>query len=54
MIKYYFYKGISQDRGEMCEEPLKRKNMFKKKCKIQGNCCNMIIDKGSTINLVST
>ena len=35
-------------------EPAQRKNLFKTKCKIQGKCCKMVIDSGSTDNLVST
>ena len=28
--------------------------MFKKKCKVQGKCCNLVIDGGKPKNLVST
>ena len=30
------------------------KSLFKTTCKIQGKCCKMVIDSGSTINLIST
>ena len=34
-------------------EPLQRKNLFRTMCKSQGKCCKLIIDNGSTDNLVS-
>eukprot|EP00253_Pinus_taeda_P003807 PITA_03807 len=35
-------------------EPPQRKTLFRIVCKVQGKCCQMIIDSGSTNNLVST
>ena len=35
-------------------EPSQRKTLFRIVCKVQGKCCQMIIDSGSTNNLVST
>eukprot|EP00253_Pinus_taeda_P028723 PITA_28723 len=35
-------------------EPPQRKALFRTVCKVQGKCCQMIIDSGSTDNLVST
>eukprot|EP00253_Pinus_taeda_P014867 PITA_14867 len=35
-------------------EPEQRKTLFRTVCKVQGKCCQMIIDSGSTDNLVST
>lgn len=35
-------------------EPAQRKTLFRTVCKVQGKCCQMIIDSGSTDNLVST
>eukprot|EP00253_Pinus_taeda_P005681 PITA_05681 len=35
-------------------EPPQRKILFRTVCKVQGKCCQMIIDSGSTDNLVST
>eukprot|EP00253_Pinus_taeda_P027360 PITA_27360 len=35
-------------------EPSQRKTLFRTMCKVQGKCCQMIIDNGSTDNLVST
>ncbi len=35
-------------------EPTQRKTLFRTVCKVQGKCCYMIIDSGSTDNLVST
>ena len=35
-------------------EPPQRKTLFRTVCKVQGKCCQMIIDSGNTDNLVST
>ena len=35
-------------------EPTQRKYLFKAMCKFQGKCRKMVIDSGSTDNLVST
>eukprot|EP00253_Pinus_taeda_P003235 PITA_03235 len=35
-------------------EPAQRKNLFRTTCKSKGKCCKVIIDSGSTDNLVST
>ena len=35
-------------------EPAQRKSLFRTTCKVQGKCCKMVIDSGSTDNLVST
>ena len=35
-------------------EPVQRKSLFRTRCKSQGKCCKMVIDSGSTDNLVST
>lgn len=34
-------------------EPAQRKTFFRTVCKVQGECCQIIIDSGSTDNLVS-
>ena len=34
-------------------ELVQRKNLFRTMCKSQGKCCKLIIDNGSTDNLVS-
>eukprot|EP00253_Pinus_taeda_P036346 PITA_36346 len=34
-------------------EPSQRKTLFRMVCKVQGKCCQMIIDSGNTDNLVS-
>jgi predicted aspartyl protease len=31
-----------------------RKNLFRTACKVQGKCCKVVIDSGSTDNIVST
>ena len=35
-------------------EPAQRKTLFRSICKVQGKCCQLVIDSGSTNNLVST
>ena len=35
-------------------EPPQRKTLFRTVCKVQGKCCQMIVDSGSTDNFVST
>ena len=35
-------------------EPTQRKSLFRIVCKAKGNCCKLVIDSGSTDNLVST
>ena len=35
-------------------EPTQRKSLFRTTCKVQGDYCKMVIDSGSTDNLVST
>ena len=35
-------------------EPAQRKYLFRTMCKVQGKCCKMVIDSGSTDNIVST
>ena len=35
------------------DEPPQQKALFKTVCKVQGKCCKVIIDGGSTNNLVS-
>ena len=34
-------------------KPAQRKYLFRTMCKVQGKCCKMVIDSGSTDNLVS-
>ena len=36
------------------EDPAQRKSLFGTMYKVQGKCCKMVIDNGSTNNLVST
>ena len=35
-------------------EPTQRKSLFRTTFKVQGKCCKMVIDSGSTENVVST
>ena len=39
---------------KIIEEPIQRRSMFKSVCKVEGKCCKLIVDSGSTDNLVST
>ena len=34
-------------------KPTQRKYLFRTMCKVQGKCCKMVIDSGSTDNVVS-
>ena len=45
-------KVLLKPAKEMVEPP-QRKTLFRTVCKVQGKCCQMIIDSGSTDNLVS-
>ena len=36
------------------EKPAQRKALFRTMCNFKGKCCKMVIDNGSTNNLVST
>jgi hypothetical protein len=36
------------------ENPVQRNNLFRKTCKMKDQVCKLIIDSGSTDNLVST
>eukprot|EP00253_Pinus_taeda_P015993 PITA_15993 len=46
-------KVLLKPAKEMAEPP-QRKDLFVTMCKVQGKCCQMIIDSGNTDNLVST
>ena len=46
-------KVLLKPAKEMVEPP-QRKTLFRTMFKVQGKCCQMIIDSGSTDNLVST
>jgi hypothetical protein len=49
-----FRRVLLKPEMKAMKEPKPRKRVFKTKCKVQGKCCNLIIDGGSTKNLVST
>jgi hypothetical protein len=49
-----FRRVLLKSEQKEAKEPEQRKKVFKTKCKVQGKCCNLIIDGGSTENLVST
>ena len=48
MLKRFLVKSEKQ-----VHEPAQRKLFFRTRCKSQGKCCKMVIDSGSTYNLVS-
>ena len=39
---------------KVIDESIQRRILFKTVCKVEGKCCKLIIDSGSTDNLVST
>ena len=39
---------------KVIDESVQRRSLFKTVCKAEGKCCKLIIDSGSTDNLVST
>ena len=49
-----FRRVLLRSEQKLVKEPEHRKNIFKTNCKIQGKCCDLIIDGGSTKNLMST
>ena len=49
-----FCKTLLKSEQQPIEETRQRKRIFKTICKVQDKCCNLIIDGGSTENLVST
>lgn len=34
-------------------KPIQRRNLFRTRCKVNGKCCKVIVDSGSTDNIVS-
>ena len=40
-------------QSEMEQELLQRNNLFRTRCKVAGKCCKVIVDSGSSENLVS-
>jgi hypothetical protein len=47
-------KSEKKKKKKEAKELEQQKKVFKTKCKVQGKCCNLIIDGGSRENLVST
>jgi hypothetical protein len=43
-----FQRVLLKSEQKEAKEPEQRKKVFKTKCKVQGKCCNLIIDGGST------
>ena len=39
---------------KIIEDPIQRRSLFKSVCKVEGKCFKLIVDSGSTDNLVST
>ena len=51
--EYFMLKRVLVKSEKQVHEPAQRKSFFKTRCKSQGKCCKMVIDSGSTNNLVS-
>ena len=49
-----FQRVLLKQEQRVIEEPKHSKRVLKTKCKMQGRCCNLIIDGGSKENMVST
>ena len=47
-------KIVLLNRQNNVQEPTQRRNLFRTMCKEKGKCYKLIIDSGSTNNLVST
>eukprot|EP00253_Pinus_taeda_P009769 PITA_09769 len=47
-------KRVLLEGAKEAKEPVQRKTLFRTICKSKGKCCKLIIDSGSTDNLVST
>ena len=47
-------KRVLVKKEKQVHEQSQRKSLFRTRCKSQGKCCKMVIDSGSTDNLVST
>jgi hypothetical protein len=45
---FLFQRVLPKYEQKEAKEPEQRKKVFKTKCKVQGKCCNLIIDGGST------
>ena len=51
--EYLFFRRTFLKTAKDIEELAKRKNLFRTTCKSKGKFCNVIIDSGSTDNLIS-
>eukprot|EP00253_Pinus_taeda_P012243 PITA_12243 len=47
-------KRVLLEGAKEAKEPVQRRTLFRTVCKSKGKCCKLIIDSGSTDNLVST
>ena len=50
----YTEEGEALLMTKIIEEPIQRRSLFKSVCKVEGKCSKLIVDSGSTDNLVST
>lgn len=48
------FKRVLSNTTKENQEPVQRRALFKTKYKAKGKCCKLIIDSGSTYNIVST
>jgi hypothetical protein len=54
VIEDYPEQGEALLMRKVIDESAQRRSLFKTVCKVEGKCCKLIIDSGSTDNLVST
>ncbi len=54
MAENYSKGGEALLLRKVINESVQRRSLFKTICKVEGKCCKLIIDSGSTDNLVST
>ena len=52
--EYLMMNKVLLKRKKEQAEPAQRNSLFRTTCKVQGKCCKMVIDSGSTDNIVST
>ena len=54
MVENYLEQGEALLMRKVTNESVQRRILFKTICKVEGKCCKLIVDSGSTDNLVST
>jgi hypothetical protein len=49
-----FQRILLKPEHKLIEEHEQRKRVFKTRCKVEGKCCNLIINEGSIEKMIST